>query len=96
MLIIPCLPIRTCSTSRGKIVAFDSKCIGAIFVHTKRFRGKNFTVCVSFSDEGKNTAHIISGFDTKDEAQQEIDNIFTAVESDEQVYRCTGKFDEEI
>lgn len=91
MLIVPTIPVYTCHKKR-KVEAFDSKSISYIYVSAKCFRGRNFTVCVAFVDD-PHTGYIISGFDTEEEAQQEIDNILTAIESGKQVYQCVGKFD---
>ncbi|MBQ9460694.1 MAG: hypothetical protein IJU51_02085 [Clostridia bacterium] len=91
MLIVPTISVYTCHRKR-KVKALDSKSIGTIFVSSKYFGGRNFTVCVAFVND-PNTGYIISGFDTEEESQQEIDNILTAIESGEKVYRCVGTFD---
>ena len=91
MIIIPAIPVCTYFMGR-KIKAFDSNAISCLFLSKKRFRGKSFIVGVTFADDS-NSHHIISGFDTEEEAQKEVDNILMAIKTEKQVYRCVGSFD---
>lgn len=91
MLIIPTVAVYS-NRKRRKLKAFDSNAISCFFISKVRFRGKSFIVGVTFADDS-NSHHIISGFDTEEEAQKEVDNILMAIETEKQVYRCVGSFD---
>lgn len=90
MLIIPTVAVYS-NRKRRKLKAFDSSAISSLFISARCFREKSFIVGVTFADDS--IGHIISGFDTEEEAQEEIDDILTAIESGKQVYRCVGLFD---